>query len=160
MTGYSQSVEDYLEALYVIGLGQKVVRVKDVAQALGVTMPSVVAAVRILSEKGLVEQEKYGHIELTEKGQTVAAEIYARHQMLFAFFSEILGLDPAVAEQDACRVEHYLSPEARERLLKMVEFVRSCQDEKVRFLERFTRFAESGERGPCRGCPLGETHKK
>ncbi len=160
MTGYSQSVEDYLEALYVIGLGQKVVRVKDVAQALGVTMPSVVAAVRILSEKGLVEQEKYGHIELTEKGQTVAAEIYARHQMLFAFFSEILGLDPAVAEQDACRVEHYLSPEARERLLKMVEFVRSCQDEKVRFLERFTRFAESGERDPCRGCPLGEAQQK
>jgi DtxR family Mn-dependent transcriptional regulator len=160
MTGYSQSVEDYLETLYVIGLGQKVVRVKDVAHALGVTMPSVVAAVRTLSEKGLVEQEKYGHIELTEKGQAVAAEIYARHQMLFAFFSEILGLDPVVAEQDACRVEHHLSPEARERLLKMVEFVRSCENEKVRFLDRFIQFAETGERGSCRGCPLGEAPKE
>ncbi len=160
MTGYSQSVEDYLEALYVIGLGQKVVRVKDVAHALGVTMPSVVAAVRTLSEKGLAEQEKYGHIELTEKGQAVAAEVYARHQMLFVFFSEILGLDPVVAEQDACRVEHHLSPEARERLLKMVEFVRSRGDEKVRFLDRFIQFAETGEHGPCRGCPLGEARKE
>lgn len=154
MTGYSQSIEDYLEALYVIGLNQKVVRVKDVAQSLGVTRPSVVAAVKILSEKGLVEQEKYGHIELTAKGEAVAKEIYARHQMLYAFFSEILGLDPDVAEQDACRVEHDLSPEARERLMKMVEFVRSCRDDQVQFLERFNRFVQTGERGLCRGCPV------
>jgi DtxR family Mn-dependent transcriptional regulator len=154
MTGYSQSVEDYLEALYVIGLEQKVVRVKDVAQALNVTMPSVVAAVRTLSEKGLAEQEKYGHIELTAKGEAVAKEIYARHQMLYAFFSEILGLDPKVAEEDACRMEHYLSPEARERIMKMVEFIRSCRDEKVQFLERFMRYVESGERSFCKGCLL------
>lgn len=156
MTGYSQSVEDYLEALYVIGLEQKVVRVKDVARALKVTMPSVVAAVRTLSEKGLVEQEKYGHIELTPKGEAVAKEIYARHQMLYAFFSEILGLDPQVAEEDACRVEHYLSPPARERMTKLVEFVRSCQDDRVQFLERFQHFVETGERGFCKGCPLAE----
>jgi DtxR family Mn-dependent transcriptional regulator len=156
MTGYSQSVEDYLETLYVLGLAQKVVRVKDVAQALNVTMPSVVAAVRTLSEKGLVEQEKYGHIELTAKGEAVAKEIYARHQMLYAFFSEILGLEPQVAEADACRIEHHLSPQARERMMKMVEFVRACRDEKVRFLERFRRYVETGERGPCKGCPLGE----
>lgn len=152
MTGYSQSVEDYLEALYVIGLEQKVVRVKDVAHSLGVSMPSVVAAVRTLSEKGLVEQEKYGHIELTAKGEEVAKEIYARHKMLFAFFSEILGLEAEVAEQDACRVEHHLSPQARERFLKMVEFIRTCPEE--RFLERFLRFVEKGEPGPCQGCRL------
>lgn len=154
MTGYSQSMEDYLEALYVIGFDHRVVRVKDVAQFLGVTMPSVAAAMRTLSEKGLVEQEKYGHIELTTKGEKAAKEIYARHQLMYAFFSEILGLDPKVAEQDACRMEHYLSPEAQERLTKMVEFVRSCRDEKVQFLERFMSFAESGERSSCKGCPV------
>ena len=118
MTGYSQSEEDYLEALYMIQLKNKVTRVKDVALALDVKMPSVVAAVRSLSEKGLVEQEKYGHIELTEEGEKVARDVYKRHQLLCAFFHEVLGLDPRIAEEDACRMEHHLSPETRERLLR------------------------------------------
>jgi len=152
VTGYTQSLEDYLETLYVIGLDQKVVRVRDVAQALGVKMPSVVAAIKSLSEKGLVEQEKYGHIELTAEGERVGKEIYARHQMLLVFFRDFLGLDREVAEQDACRIEHYLSPQARERLLKMVQFVQQCPGEEVMFLKKFQHFAKTGERSECSGC--------
>lgn len=153
MTGYSQSEEDYLEALYIIGLENKVIRVKDVAQALNVKMPSVVSAIRSLADKGLVEKEKYGHIELTMEGALVAKDVYDRHQMLYAFFHEILGLPAEVAEEDACRVEHYLSPETRERLMKMVEYVRACQNDEVRFLDRFMHFVETGEKaGPCEGC--------
>ena len=141
-----------METLYVIGLDQKVVRVRDVAQALGVKMPSVVAAIKSLSEKGLVEQEKYGHIELTAEGERVGKEIYARHQMLLVFFRDFLGLDREVAEQDACRIEHYLSPQARERLLKMVQFVQQCPGEEVMFLKKFQHFAKTGERSECSGC--------
>lgn len=152
MTGYTESLEDYLEAIYVIGLEQRVVRVKDVARALGVTMPSVTAAVKTLSEKGLVDREKYGHIELTPKGARVGKEVYARHQMLFTFFHEILGLDSAVAEEDACRVEHHLSAQARDRLLKMLEFVQKCPGREAMFLKRFKVFAQTGERRDCDGC--------
>lgn len=152
MTGYTESLEDYLETIYVIGLDNKVVRVKDVARALGVKMPSVTAAVKTLSEKGLVHREKYGHIELTAKGERVGKEVYARHQMLFTFFHEILGLDRKVAEEDACRIEHYLSPEARDRLLKMVQFVEQCPGSEVMFLKKFQAFAETGERHDCDGC--------
>lgn len=153
MTGYSQSEEDYLEALYIIGKENKVIRVKDVAQALNVKMPSVVSAIRSLSEKGLVEKERYGHIELTEEGELVAQDVYARHQLLYAFFHEILGLSPEVAEEDACRVEHYLSPETRKRLMKMVEYVRECKADEVRFLDRFMHYVHTGKRkDPCEGC--------
>ena len=86
MTKYTQSEEDYLEAFYVIGLNNDVVRVKDVADALDVTMPSVVSAVRSLSQKGLVNQEKYGYIELTQEGKEIAKAIYARHRLLYTFF--------------------------------------------------------------------------
>ncbi|HHW06353.1 MAG TPA: metal-dependent transcriptional regulator [Clostridia bacterium] len=155
MAGYSQSEEDYLEALYIIGMENKVIRVKDVAQALNVKMPSVVAAIKSLAEKGLVEKEKYGHIELTKEGEAVAQDVYARHQMLYAFFHEILGLSPEVAEEDACKVEHYLSPETRERLMHMVEYVRACKDDEVKFLDRFMHFVKTGEKpGPCEGCRL------
>ncbi|MGI6752169.1 MAG: metal-dependent transcriptional regulator [Anaerovoracaceae bacterium] len=153
MSGYSQSEEDYLETLYLIHLEDKVCRVKDVAQAMGVKMPSVVSAIRTLSEKGLVEQEKYGHIELTKKGIKVGKDVYDRHRLLFAFFHEVLGLDPSVAEEDACRIEHHLSPETRERLLRIVEYIRACGDEEVNFLKRFMYFVETGQMpSPCKGC--------
>ncbi|MEG3069508.1 MAG: metal-dependent transcriptional regulator [Peptococcaceae bacterium] len=153
MARYSQSEEDYLETLYLLQQENKVARVKDVAQALDVKMPSVVAAIRSLSEKGLVEQEKYGHIELTKEGIKVGKDVYKRHQLLYAFFHEVLGLDPEVSEEDACQMEHHLSPETRERLLRIVEYTRACKDDKVHFLKRFMYFVKTGEMPePCSGC--------
>lgn len=153
MKGYSQSEEDYLEALYLLQLADRVARVKDVARALNVTAPSVVAAVRSLSEKGLVEQEKYGHIELTPKGDRVARDVYKRHQLLYAFLNEVLGLDPQVAEQDACQLEHYLSPQTRERILRLVEYTRACKGDGVNFLRRFMQFVDTGTfPDSCPGC--------
>lgn len=153
MTAYTQSEEDYLETLYIIQQEGKVTRVKDVAEALDVKMPSVVSAIRSLSEKGLVEQEKYGYIELTKMGESIAKDVYARHKLLYAFFHEILGLDPEIAEEDACRMEHHLSPETRERLLRIVEFTRSCKKDEVNFLKRFTYFISTGQMPEaCRGC--------
>lgn len=164
MSGYSPAVEDYLEAVHVIGMKHKVVRVKDVAQHLGVTMPSVVSAVKNLTEKGLAVQERYGHIELTPRGLAVAREVFARHKLLLVFFHEILGLDVKVAEQDACRVEHHLSSAAQERLLKLIEYVRACPRGTAEFLRRFILYAETGKYEPCGACvrqelPEGERQK-
>lgn len=153
MVKYSQSEEDYLETLYIIQRENRVARVKDVARSLDVTAPSVVAAVRSLSEKGLVEQEKYSHIELTEKGRKVGRDVYERHMLLHAFFHEVLGLDPEVAEEDACRMEHYLSPQTRERITRIVEYIRACQGDEVKFLKRFMHFVNTGEiPEACAGC--------
>lgn len=154
---YSRSEEDYLEAIYLISLRNKVARVKDVAQEVGVTMPSVVSAIRSLSEKGLVKQEQYKHIELTPAGKKVAQDVYERHKMLYAFFHEVLGLEPDIAEKDACQVEHYLSPETGQRLTKMLKYIQSCRDEEERviFLERFMYYVKTGDKPkPCRGCML------
>lgn len=153
---YSHSEEDYLEAIHVIGLDKQMVRVKDVAQYVGVTMPSVVAAIRSLSEKGLVEQEKYGSIELTNAGKRVAEDVYKRHQTLYAFFYEVLGLETEVAERDACQVEHYISPETTRRLGKMVDYIRSCAmgNNQTIFLERFMHYVNTKTKPePCQGCP-------
>lgn len=153
MLGYSQSEEDYLETIYVLQLKNRVARVKEVAQALEVKMPSVVAAIRSLSEKGLVEQEKYSHIELTEKGESVGRDVYKRHMLLYAFLREVLDLDPQVAEEDACRMEHHLSPQTRERILRIVEYIHACKGEEVHFLKRFMYFVNTGKMpDPCPGC--------
>jgi DtxR family Mn-dependent transcriptional regulator len=146
-------MEDYLEAIFLLERRKKVVRVKDIASFLGIKNPSVVAVLKTLAKKDLVEHESYGHIELTPKGRVVGQEIYARHMMLFAFFREVLGLAPEVAEEDACRLEHYLSAEARGRLLQLVEFVRTCPGKEVRFLQHFRYYVQKGERpAECSEC--------
>ena len=64
----SESVENYLEAIYKIYLQKKPIRVKTISALTNVSMPSVNAAVRNMAEKGLVTFERYGNIELTEEG--------------------------------------------------------------------------------------------
>ncbi len=152
MENLSHSAQDYLEAIFILSQEKGKTRVKEVAHHLGVKKPSVVVAIKSLAEKGLVNHEHYGYVELTEKGQQVAKEIYHRHQVLSRFLNKILGLDPSLAEEDACKIEHYISPLTLERLVKFVEFVDNFptlgQDPK--WLTYFKRYAETGEPPPCK----------
>ena len=152
MENLSHSAQDYLEAILILSQEKGQTRVKDVAEHLGVKKPSVVVAIKSLAEKGLVNHEHYGYVELTEEGERVAQQIYHRHQVLTKFLNKILGLSPELAEQDACQMEHYISPQTLERFVKFVEFVENFpttgQDPK--WLTYFKRYVETGEPPPCR----------
>ncbi len=119
----SQSLEDYLEAIFLISLEKGVARVKEIAEMLGVKKPSVVSAVKSLEKLGLVSHEPYGYLELTDLGFKKAREIYRRHTLLFKFFHQILGVSEKVAEEDACKVEHFMSRESMDRLIGLIEIV-------------------------------------
>ncbi len=69
---------------------------------------------------GLVEQESYGPIKLTATGKEQALKVQKRHRMLRKFLIEILGVDPTTAEEDACLMEHAISPQTMD---KLVEFL-------------------------------------
>jgi len=116
-----QSGEDYLEAVLVLAEAKKVVRVKDVAERLGVSRPSVVAALAKLERQGLVKHERYGAVELTDAGARVATSVDQRHKLLFSFLHETLGLPAGKASEEACALEHALSAETTGRLLRLVE---------------------------------------
>ncbi len=116
-----QSLEDYLETIYLISKEKKVVRVTDIAQRLSVKKSSVVAALKKLKEKNLASQERYGYVELTEEGEKLAKRIYDRHRLLERFLHEILGVSKENAEKDACVMEHYLSRESIEKLKCFIE---------------------------------------
>ncbi|MFC1528308.1 metal-dependent transcriptional regulator [Candidatus Latescibacterota bacterium] len=116
----SPSMEDYLEAIFDIEKNKRAVRVKDVAEKLGVTMPSVNGALKNLEAKGLINHEKYEYIELTETGATQASKISTRHQVIYTFLREFLGVDHDTAEKDACKTEHVLSPHTMEKLEKYI----------------------------------------
>jgi DtxR family Mn-dependent transcriptional regulator len=146
MGDLTSSMEDYLEAIWVINMEKRVPRVKDVAKHLGVKTSSVVNAIKILSEKQLVQQEPYGYIELTQKGILTAKEIYERHKTLYKFFHEILGVDPKVAEMDACKIEHHIHQKTLNRILQFIKFVESCPEGEPLWLSSFYYYVKHGEK--------------
>lgn len=131
----SPSMEDYLEGIAMLGKEGDVVRVSQLSRKLKVKMPSVSSALKKLSEQGLLEHERYGYIKLTAEGQELAKEVFRRHKALTRFFVEILGIDAKTAEEDACKIEHVISPLGMERLIRFVEFLESCSSRKARLPE-------------------------
>ena len=141
----SASMEDYLEAIAKLGEGKKVVKVKQLSEMLGVKMPSVTSALKKLSEQELVEHERYGHIKLTPEGDELARDVICRHEALTRFFAQALGIDRVTAEEDACKIEHVISPLSMDRLTKFVEFIEACPLGGANFPSRYEYYLEHGE---------------
>lgn len=113
----SPALEDYLRVILELQEADEPIRVTDLAQKLGVAKSSVNQAVARLVDMDLLVHERYGPLELTECGVAKAEEIRERHQNLRQFFSDILAVDPGIAEQDACNIEHYISPATMAKLV-------------------------------------------
>lgn len=115
MVNLHKSGEDYLEAILVLKHKNGLVRSLDVAEHMGVSKPSISNAVRLLREGGFLTMDEAKHLELTELGREVAERIYERHILLTRGLIAI-GVDPVVAERDACRIEHDISRESFDKL--------------------------------------------
>lgn len=109
------SGEDYLEAILVLQKKLGMVRSVDVARHMEVSKPSVCHAVATLRDGGFLTMDEDGFLHLTDIGRDVAEKIYERHQ----FFTEqfiAAGVDPEIAERDACRIEHAISQDTFEKI--------------------------------------------
>ena len=120
MAAMTQSLEDYLEAVYMLISEKRPAQVRDVARMLSVKMPSVVKAIHELKKLGLVTQEPYSAIELTAKGSRVAKLVLNRHTLLRSFLMK-LGVSRRNADKDACLMEHILSAETIDRIRSYTE---------------------------------------
>ncbi len=107
----SPALEDYLETILQLCEENGTAKISDIANRLKIAKPSVTQAVSSLRRDGLVNQAPYGPISLTEKGRSQAQDVWHRHQIIRHFLLEILKVSPAVAEKDACMIEHVISPE-------------------------------------------------
>jgi DtxR family Mn-dependent transcriptional regulator len=144
-TKQSASMEDYLESILVLGEGGGAVRVSQISQALGVKMPSVTSALARLSRDGLVEHQRYGRVQLTPAGERIARDVFRRHEALRQFLTEILAIDPVTAVDDACKMEHTISPATQQKLAKFVEFVNSPSQGPPKWLKIFHHYLKQAE---------------
>ena len=103
----NQSTEDYLENILLLSRETEYVHRVDVARRVGVSQPAVQKAIKILSASGFVEFDGM-HIYLTSKGEEYAQKIYERHCTIRKFL-QLLGVNDADANSDACEMEHVLS---------------------------------------------------
>jgi len=120
----SSSLEDYLETILILSqAADGETGITEIGERLGVSKPSVSTAIKRLAARNLVKHEHYGRVRLSEQGRTLAEEIIRRHELLVRFLRDVLRLDEATAQEDACKLEHQLSAETTARLAKFVEFL-------------------------------------
>jgi len=115
----TQSLEDYLEMVSFLD-DEGLVRVTDIASRLGVSKPSVLAALRVLEGQGLVKHERYRTVVLTDEGRSRASHIRELHSMLASFLRNVIGVSGETAESDACKMEHCLSTETLDKMRAIV----------------------------------------
>ena len=114
-----ESGEMYLETIYVLARKSGAVRSLDVATYMNFSKPSVSRAVGLLKEGGFILVDKSGYITLTSSGLEIAQKIYERHTLLSDFLIR-LGVDPAIAAEDACKMEHDISDTSFEAIKRHV----------------------------------------
>jgi DtxR family Mn-dependent transcriptional regulator len=122
----SSSLEDYLEVLYHIIKEKQAARAKDIVNKMKVTAASVTGALRLLSEKGLINYAPYDLITFTDSGKNFAREIVRRHEVLKEFLTKVLSVDEAEADDAACKMEHSISKNILEKFIQFIEFVELC----------------------------------
>ncbi|MEJ5166587.1 MAG: FeoA domain-containing protein [Thermoanaerobaculia bacterium] len=129
--------ENYLKAIWNLSQEGKVVRVKDLADALNLRGGTVVSGLKNLAQKGLVVHHHYGHIELTQAGKIAAMEVIQKHSVLYDFLRNGLKVDEKTAEMDACSMEHYISKETYHRLIHFLEYIKEklSMEQLHKFLE-------------------------
>ena len=107
----TESAENYLETILILGMKNPHVRSIDIADELGFKKSSVSVAMKNLRENNHIVMSHEGYITLTESGREIATMIFERHKVI-SLALESLGVSKENATEDACRIEHIISSES------------------------------------------------
>lgn len=124
------SGEDYLKAILILQKEKGAVRSVDVSEYMGVSKPSVSHAMKTLRDGDFLYMDDDRYLHLTDDGRVIAENLYERYQY-FAKHLAGAGVDTAIAEEEACRMEHTISHESfhvlKEQKQNTCPFADSCQ---------------------------------
>ncbi len=143
----SSSQEDYLETILALAHSKGETSISEIASQKGVSLPSAHSAVGKLASLGLVNHDSYGKVDLTEAGKYAAEEIAKRHVLLERFLTDVLLVNPDIAEKDACSIEHHLSPATIKALVSLFDFLEGLPDGGKHWLGELHK-SISTKRGP------------
>jgi Mn-dependent DtxR family transcriptional regulator len=115
-----ESAENYLETILMIKNKKGAVRSIDIANELDFSKPSVSIAMKNLRENGYIDVDSNGYITLLDSGKEIAEKMYERHTTLSNWLISI-GVEPEIAVEDACKIEHIISAESFNAIKKLAE---------------------------------------
>ncbi len=137
----THSEAHYLLSIYSMTRHQNYkLRAVDLSKELNVSRNAVSLQLKKLIEKKLLRVSDANFILLTKKGISTIEKVANKRQTMIVFFSEVLGIDLGTATLDSCKIEHLLSDEAGEALLKFVQFLRSDRKVVYNFLKEFQHY--------------------
>jgi len=143
-SGLSESLQDYLEAVYLLAQRRGVARMKEIAALVGVGKSSVTAGVQTLAERGLVNYQPYQYVTLTEAGEAMGKVLLRKHRVLKRFLMEVLGVPEEEAEAVGCRMEHAIKGDVLNRFVRFLDFVHQRSGSDGSPAEAFAAFCEGG----------------
>ena len=114
----SVSQEDYLKAIWELVQEEQVPISARLAEDLGVTPPAVTAALKRMTRGGFLHVRRGGRIELSSKGEQIAQHLVLRHRLAEKLLTDVIGLEWSRAHEEAERLEHGMSHEVVDLLLK------------------------------------------
>lgn len=117
----SKSTEEYLKTIYVLQKQNGIIRVTDIAQKMQCTKPSVNKAIKQLSEKGYVNYETYGKIEITQDGTRLAKKVLEAYDIIYVFLTELLGIEREEAKLEAEKMKKSIDDNTLNKLAKYVQ---------------------------------------
>ena len=136
----TSALEDYIKVIFDLTQAAPVARLKDIAESVGVSLPSVTNAMKRLKDLGYANYEKYGLIYLSEEGKKRANTMIRVHQLLDAFFVDLVGMPANVSSNLSCRIEHFLDQRTEERSARFITIlkkIKTGEPEAYNDLERF-----------------------
>jgi len=119
----SQSVEDYLKAIYKLemNLDGKGVSTSELAREMGVANASVTNMVKRLSELGMATHQSYYGTRLTESGKKIALEMIRHHRLLELYLAEMLGYSWDQVHEEAEKLEHHISEQFEDKISELLD---------------------------------------
>lgn len=136
----SESLQDYLEAVYLLAQRHGVARMKEIASLVGVGKSSATGAIQALVERGLVNHDPYQYVTLTERGEAAGREVARRHRILKQFLTKVLRVPEDQAETAACKMEHAVKGDVLDRFLSFLKFIQKRSSRNGSWAEAFERF--------------------
>lgn len=151
----SASHEHYLRALWEVHSHQGYARLTDVARELGVAPSTLSVGLRPLESRGLVTHDAHRFLVLTPRGERIAREVHHRHAVMRTFLHQVLGIDEANAEDQACLLEHDVSGETAEKFLDVVKLLNEDPELRELLMHRLSEYRRNCVRtAECSTCDL------
>jgi DtxR family transcriptional regulator, Mn-dependent transcriptional regulator len=119
---YSQSVEDYLKAIYDLSATYGRATTNQLAERLEVRPASVTGMLKKMAvdDPPLLVYHKHHGVELTPQGERAALEVIRHHRLLELYLQRALGYPWEKVHEEADRLEHVISEDFEERISQIL----------------------------------------